>query len=74
MFELAWREASAEFPVRFLLISARKKNVLLHMKLCRTRVIGQEPLGSVVMGFPKKIKNILVLVLIRRLELDFICI
>lgn len=48
--------------------------MLLHMKLCRTRVIGQEPLGNVVMGFPKKRKNVLVLVLIRKLERDFISI
>lgn len=44
------------------------------MKHCRTRVIGQEPLGNVAMCFPKKRKNILVLVLIRKLEPDFISI
>lgn len=35
------------------------------MKLDRTRVTGQEPLGNVVTGFLKKRKNILVLVLIK---------
>lgn len=44
------------------------------MKLCRARVIGQEPLGNVVTGFPKNRKNILVLVLIRKLGPDFISI
>lgn len=62
VFDLAWKEASAKFPVHFLLILTRQKNVLLHMKLCITRATGQEPLGNLVTGFPNKRKKVHVLV------------
>lgn len=47
----------AKFPVQFSVNFGKKKKVFLHVKLCITTATAQDPLGNVVMDFPKKKKD-----------------